>query len=337
VGHGGVPTVVFFMDHGTGNGGGAQSIADGQDLYGATCMPGVGLPSIETNEGLQPALYLSRKLVANSGGPGLYRGGQALETAFAVYGTERLDGSMVLLCAETPAHGVGGGLAGGTGSWDATHRTNVVQSLADGELPFLETLTGETPPVPSNLGRLTVNRGDVLRVAGVGGGGVGDPLLRDPEMVAKDVRDRYVTTKNARAAYGVVLDDDARPDLEATAALRAEIRRQRLGSDPQQEQGLPQTPGVSVVIADDRHWHCACCEHDLGPASQDWRPNAVKQQGPIADRFAELDMYVRSRDGDSYVVLEEHFCPGCAGLLLAQAFPNGASGPGIASLTPMGL
>jgi N-methylhydantoinase B len=329
-GHGGVPTVVFFMDHGAGNGGGAQSIGDGQDLYGATCMPGAGLPSIETNEGLQPALYLSRRLVPNSGGPGLYRGGQALENAFAVYDTDRLDGAMLVGCAEIPAHGVGGGLAGGTGSWDATRRTNVVQSLADGKLPTRETLTGETPTVPSNVSRLTLNRGDVVRVAGVGGGGVGDPLLRDSEAVAKDVRDRYVTTKNARGAYGVVLDNDNRVDPEATAALRAEIRRKRLGADPERVQGAPEIPGVSVAIGADRHWHCACCGHDLGTAGQDWRPNAVKQQVPIADRFAELDMYVRRREGDSFVVLEEYFCPGCAGLLLARSFPNGASGSGIA-------
>lgn len=334
-GHGGVPTVVFFMDHGTGNGGGAQSIADGQDLYGATCMPGVGLPSIETNEGLQPALYLSRRLVANSGGPGLYRGGQALENAFAIYGTDRLSGSMLLNCAEVPSHGTGGGCAGGTASWDAAHRTNVVQSLEAGEQPFRETLTGEIPPVPSNVSRLTLRRGDVLRVAGVGGGGVGDPLLRDPEAVAKDVRDRYVTTKNARNAYGVVLDDDTRPDHEATTALRAEIRRRRLGGDPEREQRAPETPGVSVTITAERHWQCACCGHDLGTADEDWRPNAVKQQAPIADRFAELDMHVRRREGDSFIVLDEHFCPGCAGLLLSQSFPRGASGSGIARPAPM--
>jgi N-methylhydantoinase B len=331
-GHGGVPTVVFFMDNGTGNGGGAQSIGDGQDLYGATVMPGVGLPSIETNEALQPALYLWRRLVPNSGGPGIYRGGQALEIAFAIHDTEQMAVAMTLFCSETPSHGTGGGIAGGTGSWGATYRTNVLESLEAGRQPLADTLTGETPPVPSNLGRLSVSRGDVLRVAGNGGGGVGDPLLRDPDLVAKDVRDRYVTAKNARNAYGVVLDEENRVDGAATEARRAEIRRNRLGADPEAEQRLPETPGVAVTIGADRHWHCAYCEHDLGPAGEDWRPRAVKQGGPIVDRFAELDMYIRRREGDTFVALDEHCCPACAGLLLAQAAPNGAAGVEVARL-----
>ena len=44
-----------------------------------TCCPGVGLPNIETNEAQQPALYLWRRLVPQSGGPGTFRGGQSLE------------------------------------------------------------------------------------------------------------------------------------------------------------------------------------------------------------------------------------------------------------------
>ena len=109
------------MDNATGNGGGAQSIADGQDCYGATCMPGVGLNSIETNEALQPALYLWRRLVPNSGGPGIFRGGQGLEIAFSIHDSAGLDGAMTLLVSEAPSQGTGGGFAGGTGSWGPTH------------------------------------------------------------------------------------------------------------------------------------------------------------------------------------------------------------------------
>jgi N-methylhydantoinase B len=335
-GHGGVPTVVFFMDNATGNGGGAQSIADGQDCYGATCMPGVGLNSIETNEALQPALYLWRRLVPNSGGPGIFRGGQGLEIAFSIHDSEILDGAMTLLVSEAPSQGTGGGYAGGTGSWGPTHKTNVLASLADGEGLDAATLTGETPKVPSNLGRLVLRRGDVLRVAGNGGGGIGDPLLRDAEQVARDVADRYVTAANAREAYGVVVGADARLDPEATAKLRAAVRQGRIGAEPDREQGPPETPGVAVTLAEGGEWCCAYCDAGLGPAGEDWRERAVRRQGEAVGRFEEVDMYVKPREGDSRFVVDEYFCPSCAGFLRGQVHPHGSPAVAMPKLAAAG-
>ena len=57
-----------------------------------------------------------------------------------------------------------------------------------------------------------------------GGGGWGDPLLRDPNAVRDDVLDEYVSLEAARRDYGVVLvgDEDAlEVDWDATKKLRA--------------------------------------------------------------------------------------------------------------------
>jgi N-methylhydantoinase B len=54
-----------------------------------------------------------------------------------------------------------------------------------------------------------------------GGGGYGDPLARDPALVARDVRRGYFTAGEAKQHWGVVLGADGAPDLAATAALRA--------------------------------------------------------------------------------------------------------------------
>lgn len=323
-GHGGVPTVVFFMDNATGNGGGAQSIADGQDCYGATCMPGVGLNSIETNEALQPALYLWRRLVPNSGGAGIHRGGQALEIAFSIHDSDGLDGAMTLQVSETPSRGTGGGFAGGTGSWGPTHGTNVLESIDAGEQLDATTLTGRSPEVPSNLGRLVLRRGDVLRVTGNGGGGAGDPLLRDPKQVASDVADRYVTVANARDAYGVEIDASGTLDAGATEKLRIEMRRVRIDSDPEREQGQPETPGVAVALGAAGDWRCAYCDSGLGPAKEDWRERAVCRHGNAVERFEEVDMYVKPREGESTFVIDEYYCPGCAGFLRVQVYPQGS-------------
>jgi N-methylhydantoinase B len=59
-----------------------------------------------------------------------------------------------------------------------------------------------------------------------GGGGWGEPLERDPQMVLTDVIEGYISLKAAGEEYGVVLTPDNRAvDLEKTEALRASLRR----------------------------------------------------------------------------------------------------------------
>ena len=54
-----------------------------------------------------------------------------------------------------------------------------------------------------------------------GGGGLGDPLDRDAERVARDVRNGMVSADRALADYGVVLGPDGDPDPDATAGERS--------------------------------------------------------------------------------------------------------------------
>ncbi|MBK5218414.1 MAG: hydantoinase B/oxoprolinase family protein [Thermoleophilia bacterium] len=325
IGHGGVPTVVFFMDLTTGHGGGAQSIFDGQDSYGLTCTPGVGLPNVETNEAQQPALYLWRRLVPQSGGPGTFRGGQALELAYTVYETDLLDGAVTAGCTETPARGVAGGLPGAGSSWSSYHDTNVEQLLEEGRQPLKKVLEGDEPTQKNNEGRIELQETDVIRMRGGGGGGLGDPLMREPELVARDVRDRYIDSAHAETVYGVVLDGDE-ADADATEKRRAQIREQRLGAAPSQSASAPRDVGVSVVVDADEDWCCAYCEHSLGSLSANWRDSATVNERPLVEAYAELDMGVRDRVEAPRVMLAEHFCPACAGLLVADLYPEGFSG-----------
>jgi N-methylhydantoinase B len=52
-----------------------------------------------------------------------------------------------------------------------------------------------------------------------GGGGYGTPTERDPQAVARDVREGKVSVERARSVYGVVIDG-GELDHAATAALR---------------------------------------------------------------------------------------------------------------------
>lgn len=68
---------------------------------------------------------------------------------------------------------------------------------------------------------LTVTPGTIHRHVTAGGGGFGDPFLRDPQRVLDDVLDEKVSAEAARRVYGVVIAAGA-IDTDATAALRTD-------------------------------------------------------------------------------------------------------------------
>ncbi len=71
---------------------------------------------------------------------------------------------------------------------------------------------------------IQVGHGEILGKVSGGGGGVGDPLERDPVAVLRDVRNELTTLPYARDVYGVVIDAQTMEiDEEATGALRAEL------------------------------------------------------------------------------------------------------------------
>jgi N-methylhydantoinase B len=92
-------------------------------------------------------------------------------------------------------------------------------------------------PTPGKLYGQPLLANDVVIMEAAGGGGYGDPLTRDPELVARDVRLGYISRARAQARYGVVLRADGTVDAAATAAARARLAAARV---------------VLPVIADER-------------------------------------------------------------------------------------
>ena len=59
-----------------------------------------------------------------------------------------------------------------------------------------------------------------------GGGGYGDSLDRDPELIESDVADGYVSLKSAEEDYGVVINPDTiKVDRDATEKLRNSLKK----------------------------------------------------------------------------------------------------------------
>ena len=75
---------------------------------------------------------------------------------------------------------------------------------------------------------IKLQRGGSVRLETPGGGGYGDPLLRDAAAVATDVRLGYISSAMARSQYGVALAANGSADAAATTKLRTTMRTQTL-------------------------------------------------------------------------------------------------------------
>src|SRR4029077_14010392 len=86
--------------------------------------------------------------------------------------------------------------------------------------------------IPSKIDNLAVKAGDRVIFKTAGSGGWGDPLDRDAEKVARDVRCDLASAEKAKSDYGVVLTKYLTVDSEATKSLRKAIREERGAPEP---------------------------------------------------------------------------------------------------------
>jgi N-methylhydantoinase B len=187
---------------------GAAPTHDGQEGVAHVGANQSNVP-IEMIEAEYPIRIEKYAMVADTGGPGRFRGGLAMLREY------RLLADQAVLTVRSdkrrfPPYGLHGGKSG-------SPSLNVVNP--DGEARVLPVLL--TDPYP-------LRKGDVFRHVMAGGGGYGDPLERDPALVLRDLEQGRVTLEHAREAYGVVVAaDDGRfaVDSAATAALRNNRRR----------------------------------------------------------------------------------------------------------------
>jgi N-methylhydantoinase B len=212
---------------------GALVDRDGVDTGGLLPVPMGRAPDAEINELTTPILYLWRREETDSGGPGRFRGGLAgsicvtpHRTPLPIAGVFSGSGKAVSMNV-----GLGGGYPGNT-QYDVIVRgSDVAAKLGDGVIPAeLDQIEGSTEVLQSETESLLAHD-DVLYLSWQGGGGYGDPILRDPQAVAEDVRELKVSAAAASEIYGVVLVGDHADDA-GTEGRRETIRadRRRLSS-----------------------------------------------------------------------------------------------------------
>jgi len=157
-------TYIFFTSGGTG----ARATKDG---LSATAFPSgvLGTP-VEVIESLSPLQVEKKELRPDSGGPGKCRGGLGQTIAFRVRTREAFVCSILCDRTQFPAQGFFGGRPGATGEvW----------------------INGKRPANPKAEQVLGPEARVEIRLPG--GGGYGDPALRDPEQSRRDLEEGYAS------------------------------------------------------------------------------------------------------------------------------------------------
>ena len=183
--------IITFNSGGTG----ARPTSDGLD---ATAFPsGVRTMPVEATENVAPVVFWTKELKPDSGGAGRTRGGTAQIMEVGAKGDLEFAVNAVYDRIANAPKGREGGLNGAAGvialKSGKTLRTKGFQVIPDGDRLILK--------LP-------------------GGAGMGDPAMRDPALVVRDVRDGLVSANNARDLYQVAIADDGTLDTAATAKLR---------------------------------------------------------------------------------------------------------------------
>jgi len=205
--------------------GGARIFADGVDIGGEIPNPISRMANVETIEAAFPIRYLFRRRLQDSGGPGTHRGGTGGEMAIVPH--DAPDGGIHYVLSGKgskfpQSEGLSGGYPGAINDYVWVHAPqDADRSFANS----LATMPGEKQPI--SWGVFPLMQKDALYVRWNGGGGIGDPLRREPAKVMQDVIDGVVSLRAADQVYGVILNQGA-VDANATQQRRAELRRTRM-------------------------------------------------------------------------------------------------------------
>lgn len=186
-----------------GGGNGGQPAGDGPTMM---MFPNGDVPNtpVEVLETRYPAVRIEEfSLRVDGAGPGRFRGGLGTHRGYRLLEPGILLQTVTENTRDPLGKGVGGGL-------DAGGPLIVVRPGVEGEVRLTERVTYFGP----------LDAGDRVIVQSPGGGGWGDPRDRDPEQVARDVRDGLVEVDEARAVFHAVVNADGTLDADATRALR---------------------------------------------------------------------------------------------------------------------
>ncbi len=169
--------------------------------------------STEVLEQQYPFQVVSEEILPNSVGAGQFDSAPSCKFVM----TARHD---PVVCAYS-CDGIANPPKGAAGGLDGHKSAAWKYKLAEGEASRTE-----LPPFAEPV----ITKKEAIVSESSSGGGYGDPLERDPELVCHRVREEWITKEFAAKTYGVVVDDSHEhfvPDVAATKKLREKLRAER--------------------------------------------------------------------------------------------------------------
>jgi N-methylhydantoinase B len=268
----------------------AYSWRDGQDTGGWPWDLQSTMPNVEDTELFYPMLYLWRKEQPDSGGAGRFRGGNGAELALIPHGTDGINMFTITSEVAVPGPGIFGGYPSSTNLYALVRGANAGGRIAaSGRMPgSMSELPGEVDWVPAKSFDRRPGAEDVWVFAWAGSSGYGDPIQRDPQMVADDVAAGRVSAEWAKRTYGVVLTRTGAVHEARTAARRAAIRRERLGgAEPRKVErvreagaGAAQRLTEYLEVADG-HVRSVPSGRSLGPVAENYKLRLLARDLPL--------------------------------------------------------
>jgi N-methylhydantoinase B len=168
--------IITFNSGGTG----ARPAKDGLD--GTAFPSGVRTMPVEATENVAPVIFWKKELRPDSAGAGKTRGGFGQIMEIGAKGDAEFAVNAIFDRVANPPKGRDGG-GQGAGGWVGLNDPNGT--------------------VLRTKGFQVITKGRRLLLKLPGGGGMGDPKARDPELVKRDVADGLITAHAARDIYGV--------------------------------------------------------------------------------------------------------------------------------------
>ncbi|MBK17654.1 MAG: 5-oxoprolinase [Rhodospirillaceae bacterium] len=171
------------------------------------------IQSVETVESQYPLRVERCEIRTGACGDGENRGGFGLRRDIRILD----ETAMLSVLSEKnviPPYGVAGGSNGAANRFVVERDGDVI----------------EPSDVPGKVSGFALRTDDIVREETAGGGGYGDPLTRNPEKVAEDIRLGYLTNNQAKIRYGVIVGKDGDIDAAATAKKRDALSTNRISA-----------------------------------------------------------------------------------------------------------
>ncbi|HZM57549.1 MAG TPA: hydantoinase B/oxoprolinase family protein [Acidimicrobiales bacterium] len=241
-----------------GMGGGAKPFRDGEDAVAPLFAAMADVGEQEVMEEEVPFLQLvSKRVVQDNQGFGKYRGGMGYEMIVASRGTPSW-GFMTVTSGSkfSSVPGMFGGYGSPTYPLAMVKNINIYDIIKKDSSQFdlsIKRVMNEQPyeggdyqTYHMGLQFDVAKEGELYMISQGSGGGYGDVLERDPELVVYDLEIGRISDQVATDMYGVVWTPETYVvDQEGTKTLREEMRRARL------ERGKPYAEFVKDFVTEE--------------------------------------------------------------------------------------